>query len=93
METFVSVSRYKFLFDIEHLPKFKEICERHLATAVENFLNSSVLPKQHYTIYYPYLLEQHGLLSVASCLHFEGVHQVHKQFASNSKAFKISNTQ
>ena len=75
-------------FDIDRLPKFKEICERHLATVVENFPNSSVSPKQHYTIHYPYLLEQHGLLSLASCLRFKGVHQVHKQFASNSKNFK-----
>ena len=75
-------------FDIEHLPKFKEICERHLVTVVENFPNSSVSLNQHYTIHYPYLLEQHGLLSEASCLRFEGVHQVHKQFASNSKTLK-----
>ena len=88
METFASVSRYKFYTIIsEHLPKLKEICERYLATVVENFPNSSVSPKQHYTKHYPYLLEQHGLLSVASCLRFEGVHQVHKQFASNSKNF------
>lgn len=75
-------------FNIDNLPQFKVICEAHLRSFINNFPDSSVTPKQHYTLHYPHFIQQLGLLSVASCMRFEGVHQVHKTFAATSKNFR-----
>ena len=66
---------------LDSIQNLKKLIEEHLNKFKELFPGKNILPKQHYMLHIPAMIEHLGPLIRASCFNFESAHKYFKELA------------